>query len=1571
MKPRAVAGLLAIAVVAGLQVNHPGLTSVSAANPAPGTITTIAGARPNSGPATTVNMQPWGVALFGSTLYLGDLSSDVVRAVDTNTDVESVVAGNGLSGTSGDGGPARAAALNGIFGLAVDTAGNLYIGSVDRVRMVTTAGIISTLATGFSGPLGLALDAAGNVFVADSGNNRIARIDHSTMAVTTVAGNGTAGFSGDGGPPIAAMLNAPQGVAVDPAGNLWIADTFNDRIRQVTSGTINTVAGVPTNTASCASGSTALTTPLIFPTDVTLDAAGNAYVTDTNENCIRKLTGTSLVTVAGTGQIGYSGDGGPASSARLAGPIYAALDGAGNLFFADNLTYRVRKITSGGIITTIAGTGFLAPSVCTLSGDGDLATSILLCDTSGVAVDGAGDVFFSDGVMNVVREITTTGLLKTIAGTGVQGHSGDGGPGTSAQLGGPGALAVDPSGDVLIAERVYPATIRMVDTSGVIHTIAGGGTAVAGTTPVPATSVGFGGPSALAVAPYGDLYSADAALNAVSRMSGPTLARFAGGGPNFPGDGGPATLATLYSPAGVALDGSGNVYISSPGGSRLHKVDASGTITTVHVFAPETGPGAVEIAPTGQIVLRTASGGLAALTPAGLVAIAGNGMVFSGDGGPAYLAGMDVGNFVFDSAGDIFVDDLSSYRIRRIQAFTAPGAPVSVSATPGIHSATVQWSAPAANGGAPVVQYLVRSYQGATPGPTATSGAPTAIVGGLAANVPYTFTVTAFNGMFNSPPSTASSPVVPSVLTAPGSILTYAGAPGTGPATSLGQYPYSVAVVGSHLYIGDGANPVIRDVDFTTGHEGVLVGNNAYGYSGDGGLASRATINGAGAMAYCGGQLYFADTFNFAIRKVDAGGHISTVAGNGIFGFAGNGGPATLAEFGRVFGLACRTGGGLYISDSDNGAVRVIDAAGVISNLQSGFSFPTGIVELGAQNVVAVSDSGADSAIWEVTGSAVPTLLAGYPGLPGYSGDGGPAGNGQSQVNDPRGLTVLGASLYISDRGNNLVRALNMQSGIITTPIMLYANYPNGLVADPANNRLFIASSGGATAVRYDVQNTASSVVAGNGTLSLSGDGGPAAEAQLGNPFAVAVDAAGDVFIADSQNSVIREIDPTGIITTAAGSGVPGYSGDGGPARAATLSDPRSVAVAPNGDLYIGDSANHAVRKVDHSTGLISTVVGGLQLLNGIAVDAAGALYFADTTANIVYRRDSTGVVVPVAGTGTAGFSGDGGPANQATLHSPLAVALDSASNVYISDRDNERVRRVDHATGVITTVAGNGKAGFAGDGHAATSAELDQPFGMAVDGYGNLYIADVLNSRIRLVDTHGLISTVVGTCGGGPGFSGDGGPASSAQTDLPFGLALDGFGDLYIADTDGNRVRAAANLAGIREASCPGPSSTAVHGRLTPSSVASSPLSRVADAPAAGGGRLPVWAPGSPAGTFPLQSQRASVGAPPSVHERSSAVATGRPAAGSVGVAAPGARTAVRVAGARSVASLAEPDLIRLLIVIPALVLAAVLGLRRRRSRSPSPAPLSDLVDDHDRLRLGPGPGQKLASDRERDRHG
>ena len=359
-------------------------------------------------------------------------------------------------------------------------------------------------------------------------------------------------------------------------------------------------------------------------------------------------------------------------------------------------------------------------------------------------------------------------------------------------------------------------------------------------------------------------------------------------------------------------------------------------------------------------------------------------------------------------------------------------------------------------------------------------------------------------------------------------------------------------------------------------------------------------------------------------------------------------------------------------------------------------------------------------------------------------------------------------------------------------------NTPRSVAVDSASN-VYIADRLNDRILKVDAAGN-TSTFAGTETRGYSGDGGPATAAQLFSPEGVAVDDMGNVYIADTNNNRIRKVDAAGIISTLAGTGEDGYSGDGGPAAEAQLSLPFSVAADGAGNIYI--AGNDRIRKVD-AAGNISTFAGmGIRgyigdggpaaaarfnAPHGIAADAAGNVYIADTGNNRIRKVDAAGVITTVAGTGVSGYSGDGGPAVSANLHYPAGVAVDSADNIYIADTENHRIRKVD-ADGSISTVAGSAGFGLSGDGGPATAAEFVFPADVAVDNAGNLYIADTENHRIRRVDVRGYIATFAGT--ETHGFSGDGGPATLARLDSPQSVAVDSAGNVYIADTYNHCIR-------------------------------------------------------------------------------------------------------------------------------------------------------------------------------------
>lgn len=335
------------------------------------------------------------------------------------------------------------------------------------------------------------------------------------------------------------------------------------------------------------------------------------------------------------------------------------------------------------------------------------------------------------------------------------------------------------------------------------------------------------------------------------------------------------------------------------------------------------------------------------------------------------------------------------------------------------------------------------------------------------------------------------------------------------------------------------------------------------------------------------------------------------------------------------------------------------------------------------------------------------------------------------------------------------------------------------------------------------------STVAGIGTSGFAGDGGPATSASLSFPAGLTFDSAGNMYIADSFNSRIRKVAVDGTITTIAGTGTFGNSGDGDAATKAVLNRPYGVAVDKSGNIYIADAYNDVVRKVAASGSNISRFAGNGQRTFGgdggaangaylntptaLVADTAGNVYIADTLNHRIRKVGTDGIISTVAGNGANTFSGDGGPASSAALNSPEGLATDAAGNLYVADTSNHRVRKIS-PNGTISTVAGNGIAGAQGDGGPATQASLYYPKGLAMDASGNLYISDWLNSRIRVVTSDGKIFTAAGN--GSFNYQGDGGPATSAALRFPWGLAVDASGKVYIADDENSVIRVLTPVA-------------------------------------------------------------------------------------------------------------------------------------------------------------------------------
>ena len=849
------------------------------------------------------------------------------------------VAGTGLTGFTGDGGPATSARLGAgpgtgaTLGVSVDNSGNLLIvdGGNRRIRKVNAAGIITTVAGGgpATGDGGLATgaqifpgsvtaDSAGNLYIAQGASIR--KVNTSGI-VSTVAGTGLPGFSGDGGPAIAATFFATN-VAVDGAGNLYISDSLNQRIRKVdTAGIITTFAGSGTQGFS-GDGGPATAAKLALPQGVTVDSAGSVFFADGFNGRIRKVdTAGTITTVAGSGSPLSLGDGGPATSAGMT-PVWVAADKDGNLYIADSGGKRIRKVNTAGIIGTLAG-GALNTGLG--NGDGGPATNAVLTGVSAVAVDNNGNVYIADPSANNVRKVSSgvsgSPIAASPASLSFSYTVGDNAPpGQTVVIISPGAtltftaaasttdkgnwLAVNPpSGnvDTVLTINVNPAglaagtytgtiaispsgtgntpltipvrlSVNTPVTQGVISTVAGNGLTPFSGDGGAATKASLG-VNALAVDGSGNIYVADMVSNRVLKVGASgIISAFAGNGAySFSGDGGPATSAAVFGPSDVAVDGAGNVFISDTTNNRIRKVSAAGIMSTV--------------AGTGS--------------PA-----------FSGDGGPATSAAISSPTSVaLDGAGNLYFTDAGNNRVRRIN----------------------------------------------------TSGVIATIAGGA---------IPGFSG-------------------------------DGGAATSASLFlPGGLAVDGAgNIYIDDVANNRIRKVN-TAGIISTVAGSGVKGFAGDGGAATAASLNQLGAHAGLAadnkGNLYIADISNHRIRKVDASGIITTVAGNGIGGFSGDGSPAVTAGLNNPADVAVDSAGNLAIADTSNNRIRKVTFAGgaappsiSANGVVNGASFRPGLVANSWATILgtglsAVSDTWANS----IVNGKLPTSLGGVTvtigGKPAY-----------------------------------------------------------------------------------------------------------------------------------------------------------------------------------------------------------------------------------------------------------------------------------------------------------------------------------------------------------------------------------------------------------------------------------------------------------------------------------------------------------------------------------------------------------------------------------------------------------
>ena len=1282
-------------------------------------------------------------------MYVADTAHHVVRKVDisTPTPTVSIVVGTmdtpspTNTGVNGDGGAATAATLNSPSDVAVDASGNLYISDTgnNRIRKVeavageiTGASSISTIAgTGLAGvldgaatsarlsqPHGLAIDSSNNIYVADTNNHRIRRISGGN--IQTIAGSGIQGSEGDTSLAINSTLSVPLDVAVDAAGNIYIADTGNHRVRVVNaSGIINAFAG--TGTAGFSGDGAPLDVKLNNPSSVALDSAGHLYIADTSNHRIRLVNGNSLTTVAGSGAQGFDGDGLNPLTRSLNLPYAIAVNqSASEVFFTDAGNYRLREVTGANGLVTVLSNGADG-----YSGDGDLATNARLRVPSNVALDSAGNLYIADSGNHVIRKVTSSdGKINTIAGTGVAATSatatnGDGGQATLAQFNNPTAIVMDSAGNLYIADTGNHR-IRKIDLSNNISTVVG--VVDVGGTP---TMIGasLDTPRGMAVDATGNVYIADTGNHRIRLLTpSGTVTTVAGtSSPGSTGDGGLATSARLNQPNGVALDSGGNIYIADTNNHRIRKINiADGKISTIvgqglvrtgydgeaklalgsHLNTP-TG---VAVDAQGNIYINDKGNGRVrkvAVSDSKIYTVAGSGAIgFSGDGGVATDAAFNsLNGIALTSSGNIYIADTGNNRIRLASALpnTAPTltSPGNKTVNEGDN---VSFTLAASDTSGQTLTYSMTgapagaALNSATGAFSYTPGFNVVAHSGSGTPAPVVFNV-AFKVTDDGSPAMEASQTI--TITVSDVNRPPAVSAGTIPATLQATSSAGASLALNGL-VADPDGDAVTSISWTDTFN-----------AGTSTLATTATTN--VTLAFGSHTLTLTATDD---RNATASTTATVVVQDTQAPVFAN----IPADITRTISSGTST----VVTYTMPTATDALDGAvTVTASKASGSSFPVGVTtvtftatDTHGNTATATFKVTVNSSSGNGAGTTTTYDIAAFAGSGAYGSSGDAGAATAATFRRPQGVAVDAAgNVYIADADARVVRKVNASDGKINT-------------------------------------------IAGTGAKGFSGDATAATTAKLNNPTGVAVDAAGNIFIADTGNNRIRKINASdGQINTVAGSGASGFSGDNGAATSAKLSAPTAVAVDTAGNIYVADTGNNRVRKINAADGKINTVAGNgasgydtdnvnatlasLDHPTGLAISSDGStLYIADTGNNRI-RQVSGGIISTAAGDGTAGSAGDSGPALSASLNAPASVVVESDGSLLITDAGNDRIRKVSAADGKMSTVVGTGITGNTGDGGHGVSATLDTPSAIAINASGSLlYFADTGNLRVRKLTT-------------------------------------------------------------------------------------------------------------------------------------------------------------------------------------------------------------------------------------------
>ncbi|MEI6395913.1 MAG: cadherin-like beta sandwich domain-containing protein, partial [Verrucomicrobiota bacterium] len=817
-----------------------------------------------------------------------------------------------------------------------------------------------------------------------------------------------------------------------------------------------------------------------------VDASGNVYVADYNNNRIRKVTRLGVVTTLAGFTGGYLDSTG--TGAQFNNPAGVAVDGSGNVYVADMSNHRIRKVTAGGVVTTLAGSGAAA------FGDGT-GTGAKFSYPTGVAVDASGNVYVADMGNQRIRKVTAGGVVTTFAGASYGYLDGTG---TEAQFAGPSGVAVDASGNVYVADKSNQR-IRKVTAGGVVTTLAGSGAATFGDGT--GTGASFNGPFGVAVDTSGNVYVADAGNNRIRQVTAAGVVTTLAGTTSGFADG-PAATAQFNGMTGVAVDAGGNVYVADSYNNRIRKVTAGGVVTTILAQSGLTGASSVNVSlPVTGLAAQTTYYYRAQATNS-LGTNTGQTLNFTTPSTNTALASLAL------SAGTLtpaFAGNTVSYTATVSNAtasLTVTPTAAQTNATITVNGSTVASGSPSGAitlvVGANTITVAVTAQDGVTvrnytvvvtrlPGvPTATTVAATAILS-TGATLNASINPGGYADAWFQYTTTADFSGVASVSTLAGS--SDGNADGTGAAAKF-SYPAGTAVDASgNVYVADVYNNLIRKIT-PTGVVTTLAGSTPGFANNTGALAKFNQPWGVAVDA--SGNVYVADYNNSLIRKVTAAGVVTTLAGSGVAGFA-NGAAAT-AQFSSPRGVAVDASGNVYVADYNNHRIRKITPTGEVTTLAGSgvagsangtgvaaqFNYPNGVAVDASTNVY-VGDT-ANYLIRKIKPTGEVTTLAGSGGAGSANGTGVAA-----KFNYPCGVAVdASTNVYVADQDNHCIRMVTA-AGVVTT---LAGSTPSGSV---------------------------------DGTVGA---------AKFYSPYGVALDASGSVYVGDAGNNRIRKVAAAGVVTT-------------------------------------------------------------------------------------------------------------------------------------------------------------------------------------------------------------------------------------------------------------------------------------------------------------------------------------------------------------------------------------------------------------------------------------------------------